>query len=375
MYAGNDARIFAEILLRRFSFKTGNVVQLFDGEATKANILDAYMSFTDHAISGDDRICVFFAGHGHTIHTDRIDVGFLVPHDGNVEKLVTLIRWDELTRNAELVPAKHMLFIMDACYGGLAIQRISKPGSMRFLRDNFKRFGRQVLTAGKADELVSDAGGPIPNHSVFTGHLIEGLNGKAASGDGVLTANGVMAYVYEKVARDPESRQTPHFGYFSGDGDFVFSAPILGEIDESAKKEEDILVSVPTSGSGQPVQAAKAIEDLAKEHLSNPSGRIYLDELATNVTQHAIELTASEEFSTQTPFSDQELVRRLERYEEITTDFEKVIGSISYWGGAEHTSILRKAFSRLTDPIGVAGGMTVWIELRWFPIDYLLYFC
>jgi hypothetical protein len=32
-----------------------------------------------------------------------------------------LIRWDELTRNADLITAKHMLFVMDACYGGLAL--------------------------------------------------------------------------------------------------------------------------------------------------------------------------------------------------------------------------------------------------------------
>jgi uncharacterized caspase-like protein len=113
-----------------------------------------------------------------------------VPYDGNPEKLATLIRWDELTRNADLITAKHILFIMDACYGGLAITRALKPGTMRFQKDMLMRPARQVLTAGKADEVVADLGGPLPNHSVFTGHLIEALQGKAESVPGLLTANG-----------------------------------------------------------------------------------------------------------------------------------------------------------------------------------------
>ena len=62
-----------------------------------------------------------------------------------------------------------------------------------------KRLSRQVLTAGKADETVSDGNGPISGHSIFTGHLIQGLEGKAATKEGIITANGVMAYVYDKV--------------------------------------------------------------------------------------------------------------------------------------------------------------------------------
>src|SRR5438067_13740703 len=101
---------------------------------------------------------------------------------------------------------------MDACYGGLAIMRALKPGSMRFLKDMLMRHSRQVLTAGKADEVVADRGGPLPNHSVFTGHLLEALSGKAADAEGLLTANGVMTYVYHLVGRDAGSQQTPHFG-------------------------------------------------------------------------------------------------------------------------------------------------------------------
>lgn len=73
-----------------------------------------------------------------------------------------------------------MLFLMDACYGGLALKRsIIPPGSMRFLKDMLQRYTRQVLTAGKPDEPVSDSGGARAGHSIFKSYLLDGLEGAA----------------------------------------------------------------------------------------------------------------------------------------------------------------------------------------------------
>lgn len=83
----------------------------------------------------------------------------------------------------------------------------------------------RVLTAGKADETVADCGGPRPDHSIFTGHLLDALEGNAADGSGVISANAVMVYVYDHVGKDPHSRQSPHFGFLDGDGDFIFIRP------------------------------------------------------------------------------------------------------------------------------------------------------
>ena len=93
-------------------------------EATKEEILRKFMRFTRDDVGLDERIIVFFAGHGHTQPGFRGEIGFLVPHDAVLNDLSTLIGWHELTRTAELIRAKHMLFIMDACYGGLALNRI-----------------------------------------------------------------------------------------------------------------------------------------------------------------------------------------------------------------------------------------------------------
>jgi uncharacterized caspase-like protein len=129
---------------------------------------------------------------------------------------------------------------MDACYGGLALMRFTPPGSMRFMKDMLQRYSRQVLTAGKGNEVVADSGGPRPGHSIFTGHLLDALDGKAATKDGILTASGVMAYVYDRVAKDYQSKQTPHYGFVDGDGDFVFDISALDRLSPDSRMDEDI---------------------------------------------------------------------------------------------------------------------------------------
>src|SRR6266540_2859575 len=218
-----DAGSVVEVLVAELGFAKENVTTLLDDHATKAKIMERFLAFD--SLSLDDRLVVFFAGHGETFSGQRGPVGYLIPVDGRPEDKSTLIRWDELTRNAELIPAKHVLLVMDACYSGLAIQRAIGIGEQRFVSDMLQRFSRQVITAGKANETVADGGGPTGNNSIFTGHLLEGLRGRASNEKGVLTASYLMNYVYQKVANDPRSNQTPHFGHLEGDGDFILRTP------------------------------------------------------------------------------------------------------------------------------------------------------
>ena len=147
-YAVSDAEAVKDALVNELGFPESNVIAVFDENATKQNILTLYHRFTRDDVELDDRIIVFYAGHGHTLTRIRGEVGYLVPHDADPGDTSTLIRWDELTRNADLIRAKHLLFIMDACYGGLALTRSSHSRSARCMRDMLLRYSRQVLTAG-----------------------------------------------------------------------------------------------------------------------------------------------------------------------------------------------------------------------------------
>jgi hypothetical protein len=372
-YAINDATAASEILANDFGFDGNNIILLTDKNATKVRIMDSFLSYT-HITDINDRILFFFAGHGHTVLGHRGEVGFLIPNDGDSQNLSTLIRWDELTRNADLIPAKHVLFVMDACYGGLVLSRSLPPGSMRFLKDMLLRYSRQVLTAGKADEVVADSGGPIPGHSIFTGHFIEALKGKAASDDGVITANGVMAYVYDRVAKDERSHQTPHYGFFDGDGDFIFRAPIFKEDVKEEKKDEDVLISVPSTMPMTNIDKPQNAVDLTKEYLSDTRYNIKLDDLVTQKLREVLLLTSEDNFPVQaTDWSVEEFKNRLNKYQQIIDDLLRISCCIAYWGTREHSPILKRSLSRLTDRLESKSGLIVWQALRWYPVLLLLY--
>ncbi len=221
-YAARDAQAIRETLIQKFSFAPDHVVSLSNKEATRTGILAAFHDKLAHSgMKKNDRLFVFFAGHGATrqLSSGR-DLGYIIPVDSDPNQIATdAIPMTELQNIAESLTAKHVLFVMDACYSGLGLTR--GGGSGNFLRDNAKRVGRQMLTAGGADQLVADGG---PNgHSVFTWTLLQGLAGKGdLNGDGIITATELAAYVAPAVSA--VSRQTPAFGSLPGSegGDFVF---------------------------------------------------------------------------------------------------------------------------------------------------------
>jgi peptidoglycan/xylan/chitin deacetylase (PgdA/CDA1 family)/uncharacterized caspase-like protein len=228
-YAVRDAEGVGQVLVQKFGFAPERVITLKNEQATRAGILGAFHDLLERGknvggLQPNDRVFMFFAGHGATrkLSSGR-DLGYIVPYDADPDKLATdAIPMTEIQNIAESLPAKHELFVMDACYSGLGLTRGGANAS--FLRENGRRLGRQMLTAGGTDQLVSDGG---PNgHSVFTWTLLQGLGGKAdLNGDGLITATELAAYVAPAVSS--VSQQTPAFGSLPGSegGDFVFELP------------------------------------------------------------------------------------------------------------------------------------------------------
>jgi hypothetical protein len=120
------------------------------------------------------------------------------------------------------IPAKHIFYVMDACYSGLLTTRTIDGKTRRdlsYLKEITKESARQVLTAGGKGEEALDGGSK--GHSVFTGRLIEILE----NAPDFITANELQASIKEKVHSDASARnhtQTPGFGALYGLGDFVF---------------------------------------------------------------------------------------------------------------------------------------------------------
>ncbi|MDT3467345.1 polysaccharide deacetylase family protein [Stenotrophomonas maltophilia] len=225
-YASHDAQAVADTLTGQFGFPFSQVIVLKNEQATRNNILAAFHDrLADDRTGKNDRVFVFFAGHGATrqLASGR-DLGYIIPVDSDPKEFATdAIAMTDIQNIAESMQAKHVMFVMDACYSGLGLTR-GGPSSSSFLRENARRSARQMLTAGGADQQVADAG---PNgHSVFTWVLLQALAGKGdLNGDGLITGTELAAYVAPAVSA--VSHQTPAFGSLPGSqgGEFVFQVP------------------------------------------------------------------------------------------------------------------------------------------------------
>lgn len=370
-YARNDAEAISTLLINKFNFPKENVTTLYDDEATRDAIMKSYMRFAREDVNADDKIFIFFAGHGHTIRGLRNDIGYLVPVDANLQDLSTFIRWDELTRNSEIIQAKHIFFVMDACFSGLAITRAFKSGSMRYLKDMLQRYSVQVLTAGKADEPVADANGPIPEHSIFTGYLIQALEGNAYINEGILTANNIMSYVFSKVSKDDYSNQTPHYGYFSGDGDFIFQAPVLDKLKNDEHIDNDILIEM-LNRQELTDEKTDIIEDV-KQYISDERYKIKLDTLVTKELRHFLELTGNDNMPMGTKNTNENIIERIKNYEKSIYNTQSILIVLSHWGIKSYVPILKKLITRTTDNIIMESGSTAWLYLRWYPALVMIY--
>ena len=225
-YAADDALAMQEMLIELFNFPSANITLLLDEKASKDNIIKEFSNIAFKA-QEDDRVLVFFAGHGETMELPGGgQMGYLIPVNGDADNLYySSIAMDELKRLALMSKAKHMLYLVDACYGGIAAvgSRSLSTSSPNYIEKIVSDQGRQVITAGGKGEQVIEKS--EWGHSAFTLNLKRGLrDGRAdLNSDGYITANELGMFLSEKVTIDSENQQTPQYGRMtSQEGEFVF---------------------------------------------------------------------------------------------------------------------------------------------------------
>jgi Caspase domain len=208
-YAVNDARA-VETLVRELGFD--EVIVILDGQATRQQILRILGDELYTKTQEDDRVFIFYAGHGQTQDLpDNAKDGFIIPVDGEAKDYYsTAISMLQLQGLADRTRAKHMFYAIDACFSGV-LQR------MRLVP---REKTRQVLTAGSEGEQAVEMGG----HGLFTKSLLEGLAGAAdRANKGYITATELHDYVAARVMVESRNFQNPVFGRLdSGRGEFVF---------------------------------------------------------------------------------------------------------------------------------------------------------
>jgi uncharacterized caspase-like protein len=225
-YAVNDAVAMAGMLQ---SYGFDEVVLLKNREATREAILSELKRIRDD-LREDDFIVVFFAGHGVTVRKPEGESqGVLLPYGcRRGHEISDGLPMSDLTALAQDLPARHTLFLIDACYSGLglgggvpasAVATKKSRGSKKTPAPAVAagRRSLQILTAGGERDRAFEFGG----HGLFTQSILDCLSERSSeNADGVVSGFELAAAVRDRVARETGGWQTPQFG-FVGDGDLV----------------------------------------------------------------------------------------------------------------------------------------------------------
>ncbi len=226
-YAENDAREVARVLRDLYGFD--HVTLLVGRNATRDRIIEALANLQDRSlVAPDDGVVVYFSGHGQTVPTASGEQGYLLPFDAMV-KLDDLqnaapfrryaIRMDDLRTDADAIPARHVLFLVDACYSGYFSAKALEQSPE--IANALRYPARQVITAGTKGERAVEH--HAWGHGAFTYKLLERLTLETDP----VSASGLGAWLKQAVPREvaarmPQHSLTPQAKYLSGDGDFYF---------------------------------------------------------------------------------------------------------------------------------------------------------
>ena len=229
------------MLINEYRFPRKNVRYLIDKEATQSNIKKELSNLMKNA-GENDRVVFYFAGHGETaeLGLEEGDIGFLLPTDGDAEDLYfSAIDMEELKRISKFSKAKHMLFLVDACYGGLAAvnTRSLTTNTPNYLDKIADENARQIITAGGKDEKVIEK--DDWEHSAFTKNLLSGLKDKKAdqNQDGYITGSEIGFFLQEHVSLDTDNFQTPQSKRLTThEGEIIF----LSIIPEKEEPQEEL---------------------------------------------------------------------------------------------------------------------------------------
>jgi WD40 repeat protein len=204
-YAVADASAFMEKIERintgLFTSITPHFIK--NSEATAAGIINAFQAVKN--VAGPRDVFIFYyAGHGVISETGERDF-YLVPTDvtqlyGNDEQLKNkAVSSKQLLSLSKDITAQKQLFILDACQSAGALQAIAMRGAAeeKAIAQLARSTGTHWLTASGSEQFATEFA--ELGHGAFTYTLLNGLSGKADSGDGRVTVNELKAYLESEV--------------------------------------------------------------------------------------------------------------------------------------------------------------------------------
>jgi tetratricopeptide (TPR) repeat protein len=207
-YPDRDAQSIYTTLISQQGgdFPAEHVRMLTDAQATRSNILHELETWLPSVTHPDDRVLIYFAGHGFIARGKA----YLAPYDVNLSQVATTgIPMDELgTDIGTKIQGKWKVLLTDACHSG-AITPETNPA---LLNQSLLGLHQSIfsLTASRDREPSYESADWGGGHGIFTYYVVHGLEGAAdTNGDGVVTADELAEYVHTNVREATGTRQNP----------------------------------------------------------------------------------------------------------------------------------------------------------------------
>jgi hypothetical protein len=219
--AVNDAKSVKDVLLSQYYFDTDHLVELYDEQATRKNILSKLI-FLAKNVEQDDSLVIFYAGHGHLDPITKS--GSWIPVESGINDPSAWISNHDIKNylRVDAIKAKHVLLISDSCFAGDFFR--GHRGKLLEINDKvikraYDLTSRQAITSGGL-EPVSDAG--FGKNSVFSHFLLKTLKENQKP---FLVPSELFPPIKAGVAENAE--QFPRFGSLKGVGGQQGGALIL----------------------------------------------------------------------------------------------------------------------------------------------------
>jgi uncharacterized caspase-like protein len=193
-----------------------NTHSLFDSAALKPAII-ATLQKVAAAAGPKDVFLFYYAGHG-VMSGEAQPKFYLVPHEvtqmhGADEKLAaSALSSAELQEWSRQIPAQKQLFILDACQSAGALGNVAVRGAaeQKAIAQLARSSGTHWLTAAGSEQFATEF--EQLGHGAFTYVLLEGLNGRADSGDGRVSVRELSAFLDSEVPEVTQKHKgTPQF--------------------------------------------------------------------------------------------------------------------------------------------------------------------
>lgn len=175
---------------------------LTNEKATYRRIRELMVDDFPKRINQQDRFLFYWSGHGsETKDAEGNAMGYLPLADSKKNRFSSMVSMDDIARWDRLIKAKHTLFILDACFSGLAgIETKSTPRD--YTIQQLSKPAHQLITAGTGKEKT--IAGDRWNGSIFTDSIIRGAQGEADttttfSADGVVNLSELISFVRQRV--------------------------------------------------------------------------------------------------------------------------------------------------------------------------------